>query len=362
MGLGMHVQGSFSTPALGSTLGSQTSMRHFGSGYGGSSGTTHMGSKIYNQETLSSNGLYDPSASIPLSSRSIYDSLGNDLSGPGDPPSSYTQYMLHSNTEPGSSLAEPSPAVLPSQVEFPRHWSSISTSGKSTSTGYYLESDAASGMGNMSQVMTGFMQPASTRVSSSMDNYSNLFPTLGPLQSSLPDAGSRPPLTDKILPPLPQSRIPTSADFNMKICGAFTDSSGASSTHSRSSTSTRRSPTTTYMPPSPSSSSLQFPSSERSTPTLSGSSSSNYITSSSSSLTVGPNGNLYPSSIDQLPVSTLLKRDQRRTDSDLTLQSTPRSSVHIPTPPPLHSNSTSSSSSYQTTGEQHRLLGLSKIY
>jgi hypothetical protein len=337
-------------------------------GYSGS-GAALLGSKMYHPDALSSSSLYDPTPSIPLNSRSLYDGLGSDISGSND---NYTQYMLHSSSDPGSSLAEPSPVILQSQSDFPRHWPSIPTSGKSSGSGYYMEPDAASGMGSMTQVMSSFMQPPGPRIpgNSNVDNYPNMFPALNSLSHSLPEGGSRLSLSDKVLPPLPHSRIPASVDFGVKIYSSYTDSASvaSSTSQSRGSISMRRSPAANHIPLSPS---MQLPSSERSTPTLSGSvsSMSNYITSSSSSMSVGMGSNVYSSnqqpllssSMDQIPVPPMLKQERQRTDPELMLQSIPRSSAHVPTPP-LRPSSTSSSLGYQPNGDQHKGRGLNKVY
>ncbi|KAA8904548.1 hypothetical protein FN846DRAFT_1022042 [Sphaerosporella brunnea] len=362
---------SSSAPALSSSphgVGIASTLSHQSmriSPYNANS-TAVMDNKLYacNPASLGHNAIYDHVSSMNFGSRSIYDGIGNDASGSGD--NNY-HYMIHSTSEPGSSLAEPSPAVLPSQSEFPRHWNGAPhhTNGKTASTGYYnLEQEAVPGsIGNISN----FMPSSSTRALHSMDSFPNvhMFPALGQLSNMLPESGARPPLSDKALPPLPHSRAPTSIDLglNMKPYGTYTDSSGNSgASQSRGSTSTRRSPATNYIPSSSSMHIMQHPSSERSTPILSGTgSTSHYITSS-----VGLGGSGYSqqpllsSSIDQLSGSGLLKPERQHADPDFTLQSTPRSSAHIPAL--LRSTSGSSSSSYHNSGDQNRGMGLGKVY
>ncbi|KAF8254062.1 hypothetical protein K440DRAFT_639844 [Wilcoxina mikolae CBS 423.85] len=395
-GLGLALpHASLSTPTLHSTLGSQ-SLRLGGHGLGMGNGMIDS-KTLYHPDTLGSS-MCDPASSIPLAPRPFYD-MGNDLSGSSD--SSYPYILSNSHSNHG--LSETSGVgVLQSQhSEFPRHWSTIPTTGKTSggSSGYFLESEATSGISNISQIMTSSSSyvPTSTNrmsnggmsssASSSLESYPTIFPALTSLSSSLPEGGSRPSisLSDKVLPPLP-TRI-QSLDFgssNIKgtSYSGYTDSSGASSnSHSRASTTSHRSPTVSYVTSSPS---MQIPSSQRSTPTLIPSSASigssgNYVTSSSTSSGSYNSGILYSSnqptlmgsSVDQMPVHSMLaqkqqqQQQQQRTDSELSLQqyqSTPRSSAHVPAPP-LHTSSSSSTSSNYQTGDQHRGgMGLNKVY
>lgn len=391
-GLGLALpHASLSTPTLHSTLGSQP-LRLGGHGLGIGNGLIDS-KPLYHSDTLGSS-MCDPASSMPLAPRSFYD-MGNDMSGPGD--SNYPQYIL-SNSHSGHGIPETSGVGVLQHSEFPRHWTTIQTTGKTSggSSGYFLEPEATSGINTISQIMStapSYVPASSNRIlnggissstSSSLDSYPTIFPALTSLSSSLPEGGSRPSmsLSDKVLPPLP-TRI-QSSDFgsgNIKgtLYSSYTDSSALSSnSHSRSSTSSHRSPTVNYVTSSPS---MQIPSSQRSTPTLVPPNSAltgsagNYVTSSATSSGSYNNGMLYPSNqptlmgsaVDQMPVHSMpAQKQQQRTDSELSLQQyqiTPRSSAHAPAPPLRTSSSSNASSNYQQTSDQNRIsMGLNKVY
>lgn len=360
-------------------------------GFSSSRGTL-MSSKLYHQDGL----IADPTtSSMNLVASRFYEGLGNEISAPTD--SNYSQYML--NSETGHSLStDNANAVLSSQhSDYPRHWSSVQPTNKSSSSTYYsnLEPETTASSVTMGSIMSGFMPcPAGPRnaSSTSLDSYPTMFPALGSLSSSLPESGSRSTLLDKVLPPLGPARMPTTDFGGIKLYSSYTDSSGPSSaSHSRSSTSTRRSPAASYIPASPSLQQVVPSSSERSTPTLlstserstptllsssaSSNSMSNYVTSSVSNMnTIGlyPSNqqSLHSSSIEHLSgaAASMLKQErqkqqQQRTEVDLV----PR--VSAITAPPLHTSSgtpssSSSPSNYQQSGEQQhiRYRGLNRIY
>ena len=329
-------------------------------------------SKIYHQDGL----VVDPTTSpMNLTASRFYEGLGNEMSTSTD--SNYPQYMLNSAAAPN--LSETSNVLSSQHSDYPRHWSPIQPTNKSSSSTYYssLELDATTSV-NMGSIMSGFIpSSAGPRNASgvSLDSYPTIFPALSSLSSSLPESGSRSTLSDKVLPPLGPARMPATDFGGFKLYSTYTDSSGPSSaSHSRSSTSTHRSPAATYVPSSPSMQHVVPSSSERTTPTFlssstasaSASSMSNYATSSASDMT---NFGIYPSSQQPLLGSSVdhpsgvtasvfksegKKQQQQRTEADMVPHASAIIAPPLRTCPATPNSGNGGSSSYHQNGEQQQ--------